>query len=73
MSSKPHIRCNVIFVRQNGTSGDDEIRGLAVAEDGSVLLGGELDGDFAAAKLNATGAVVWDWKVTSMCDYTESQ
>ena len=60
-------------VRQDGTSGDDQIYTATATGGGSTVLAGYTEGpwnganngsdDFAAVKLDADGTVEWKWQV----------
>lgn len=60
---------------QDGTTGYDQMAGAAAGDDGSMILVGYVGGswasthqgsrDFAAAKLDSNGTVVWTWQVLS--------
>ena len=62
-------------VIKGGTEEDDICRGVAMANDGSVILAGYTEGDlgevnagssdFVAVKLDASGELVWVWQVGS--------
>lgn len=71
MRSSPH------FVPQDGTAGDDMLRAVTVARDGSIVLAGSTEGawngvstasyynaDFAAVKLDAAGTEVWRYQAS---------
>ncbi|CAM9350235.1 unnamed protein product [Scytosiphon promiscuus] len=47
---------------QNGTSGDDLFFAVAVGEDGSSVLAGESEMDFAVVKLDADGNTLWHFQ-----------
>lgn len=51
---------------QNGTSDDDSAKGVAMAGDGSIIVGGYRgnQSSFAAVKFDADGAFVWQWEVS---------
>ena len=55
----------VLFVRsvKDGGGGNDILEGIALSDDGSVVLAGLSVGDFAAVKLDANGTKVWAWQV----------
>lgn len=63
---------------QRESSGDDVVHTVALSEDGSVIMAGSTTGvlgesivdpgDFAAAKLDADGNLVWTWQVK--CRYS---
>lgn len=75
-----HSRWNSISVRndigadQDGSDANDAAHAVAMAEDGSVVLGGLVKGDWAtefnggsdlaACKLLADGTLDWAWQVT---------
>ncbi|CAN0213505.1 unnamed protein product [Ascophyllum nodosum] len=53
----------VVWKWQDGGAGKDYLRGAALSDDGSVVLGGVLNGsDFAAVKLDADGTENWVWQ-----------
>lgn len=60
--------CAWIPICQDGTSDDDIATAVAVAEDGSLVIGGyrESDGSFVAMKLEDDGSFVWHWEVSNM-------
>lgn len=59
---------------QEGTSAVEALYAMDVADDGSVILGGDTDGawvgtnaggtDFVAVKLSANGIEEWRWQVS---------
>lgn len=61
------------FFGQDGTSGNDRFYGAAEASDGSIVMAGETEGDWAeenpydvvlaAVKLAANGTELWRWQV----------
>lgn len=64
-----------VIPHKNGTLGEDQITGVAVAEDGSIIVGGftnsafgsdHLGGfDLMAAGLDpSTGSLAWAWQVS---------
>jgi len=62
-------------VIKGGTEEDDYCNGVAMADDGSVILAGYTEGDwgevnagsndFVAVKLDVAGEQVWVWQVRS--------
>lgn len=69
-------RCltSLILARQNGTSANDDIHACVALADGSVVLAGSTQGDWAgdnasgaanflAIKLDKHGSEVWSWQV----------
>lgn len=62
------------IVLKGGTKEDDYCNGVAMANDGSVIVAGESSGDwddikvgfddFVAVKLNAAGEQIWVWLVS---------
>ena len=63
----------MVSFAQNGTSGEDELRSVAIAQDGSIVVAGGTSGsydreseggfDFVALKLDSNGNVQWAWQV----------
>lgn len=50
-------------IEQDGTAADDYILAADMAEDGSTVLAGQSDLDFAVIKLDADGNVLWQFQV----------
>lgn len=46
----------------------DDFYGIAVKEDGSVILAGDIDDDFYVTKLDAEGVVEWSFEVRFTAD-----
>ena len=63
----------MVSFAQNGTSGGDNLKGVAIAQDGSIVVAGDTTGsygrenegglDFVAIKLDSDGNVQWAWQV----------
>ena len=63
----------VFRLAQNGTSREDYLNGVAIAQDGSIVVEGGTNGsyhrenegglDFVAMKLDSNGSVQWAWQV----------
>lgn len=52
-------------IRQNGSSEHERATAVAVAEDGSIVVGGfRSPGTYVAVKLDAEGNFVWQWEVS---------
>lgn len=56
------------LIWQDGTSADDVAMAVAVADDGSAIIGGyrENNGSFVALKLEDDGTVLWRWEVRNI-------
>ena len=61
----------MVLFAQQGTSGEDHLRNVAIAQDGSIVVAGssydreseESGFNFAAVKLDSNGNVQWTWQV----------
>lgn len=76
ISRSPHRvqRFDQTHSMQGGSDRESKWKGVAAVGDGGVVLSGFVDGtwgaggsqglfDFAAAKLNGAGIVIWRWQV----------
>ncbi|CAM9807714.1 unnamed protein product, partial [Ascophyllum nodosum] len=63
---------SLLWKWQNGTSREDYLNGVAIAQDGSIVVEGGTNGsyhrenegglDFVAMKLDSNGSVQWAWQ-----------
>lgn len=56
----------IYVVRQDGSTEDDWGKAVAVADDGSIVMGGyrENSSTFVVVNLDADGSFVWQWEVS---------
>lgn len=70
------LGCVLVAFRQDGSDYNDEFFAAAIGNDGSVVMAGYTEGnwsttnagdlgtrDFAAAKIDADGVLIWKWQV----------
>ena len=56
------------YIWQNGTAENDSATAVAVADDGTIVIGGERQssGAFVAVKLDTDGTFLWQWEVSRL-------